>query len=96
VLVLGQILKFSPKPLNAVCPVGGRSMPGLLARYGMAAHKAAALGVFHDQGDAKWIVIRRPLRGHNDTPFRQPTTGWPISRPGFGRPQGVFGVFIYY
>jgi hypothetical protein len=26
-------------------------------------------GKFHDQGDAKWIVIRRPLKGHNDTPF---------------------------
>jgi hypothetical protein len=29
-------------------------------------------GEFHDQGDAKWIVIRGPSRGHNDTPF-----GWP-------------------
>jgi hypothetical protein len=25
-------------------------------------------GEFHDQGDAKWIVIRLQLRGHNDTP----------------------------
>jgi DNA polymerase III delta prime subunit len=25
-------------------------------------------GEFHDQGDAKWIVIRRSLWGHNDTP----------------------------
>jgi primosomal protein N' len=24
-------------------------------------------GKFHDQGDAKWIVIRGQLRGHNDT-----------------------------
>jgi hypothetical protein len=23
---------------------------------------------FHDQKDAKWRVIRGPLRGHNDTP----------------------------
>jgi hypothetical protein len=30
-------------------------------------------GEFHDQGDAKWIVVRGPLRGHNDTPFRRPT-----------------------
>jgi hypothetical protein len=37
------------------------------------------MGEFHDQGDAEWIVIRRPLRGHNDTPFGQPT-----GRPGFG------------
>jgi hypothetical protein len=47
------------------------------------------LGKFHDQGDAKWIVIRGQLRGHNDMPFGQPT-------PGVGRPQGVFGGFIYY
>jgi hypothetical protein len=26
-------------------------------------------GGFHDQGDAKWIVIRGQLRGHNDTLF---------------------------
>jgi hypothetical protein len=30
---------------------------------------------FHDQGDAKWIVIRGQLRGHNDTPFGQPPPG---------------------
>jgi hypothetical protein len=30
-------------------------------------------GEFHDQGDAKWIVIRGRLRGHNDTPFGRPT-----------------------
>ena len=53
-------------------------------------------GEFHDQGDAKWIVIRGPLRGHNDTPFGRPTPGRPIGRPGVGHPQGVFGVFSYY
>jgi hypothetical protein len=37
---------------------------------------------FHDQGDAKWIVIRGPLRGHKDTPFGWPTHGRPIGRPG--------------
>jgi hypothetical protein len=31
------------------------------------------MGEFHDQGDAKWIVIRGQLRGHNDTPFGRPT-----------------------
>jgi hypothetical protein len=40
-----------------------------------------------DEADAEWIVISRPLRGHNDTPF-----GWPTP----GHPQGVFGVFSYY
>jgi hypothetical protein len=44
-----------------------------------------ALGKFHDQGDAKWIVIRRSLWGHND-----------IGRPGAGRPLGVKGGFSYY
>jgi hypothetical protein len=51
-------------------------------------------GEFHDQGDAKWIVIRVPLRGHNDTPFGRPTPGQPIGRPGVGRPSGVIGGFL--
>jgi hypothetical protein len=55
-----------------------------------------ALSKFHDQGDAEWIVIRRPLSGHNDTPFRQPIPGRPIGRPGYGRPSGLFGSFSYY
>jgi hypothetical protein len=52
-------------------------------------------GGFHDRTDAEWIVIRGPLRGHNDTPFGRPTPGWPVDCPGLGRPQGVFGVFSY-
>jgi hypothetical protein len=44
-------------------------------------------GEFHNQGDAKWIVIRRQLKGHNNTSFR---------RPGVSRPQGVFGSLSYY
>jgi hypothetical protein len=51
---------------------------------------------FHDQGDAKWIVIRRQLRGHNDTPFGRPTSGLPIGCLGVGRPQGVFDGFSYH
>jgi hypothetical protein len=54
-------------------------------------------GEFHDQGDARWIVIRMPLRGHNGTPFGRTTPrrplGWSL---GVGRPLGVFGVFSYY
>jgi hypothetical protein len=46
-------------------------------------------GKLLDQGDAKWILIRGHLRGHNDTPFERPTPGWPIGRPGF-----VFDVFL--
>jgi hypothetical protein len=30
-------------------------------------------GEFHDQGDAKWIVIKGQLWGHNDMTFGQPT-----------------------
>jgi hypothetical protein len=33
-------------------------------------------GEFHDQADAKRIVVRRPLRGHNDT-----HCGWPLANP---------------
>jgi hypothetical protein len=50
-------------------------------------------GKFHDQGDAKWIVIRRSLWGHNDMPSRRPAPGQPIGRPGPGRPPGIVGVF---
>jgi hypothetical protein len=32
-------------------------------------------GDFHDRADAKWIVIRGPLRGHNDMPCGRPTPG---------------------
>jgi hypothetical protein len=59
-------------------------------------------GEFHDQGYARWIVIRRSLRGHNDTPCGQPAGCSPRaadksarSRP-VGRPQGIIGVFCYY
>jgi hypothetical protein len=51
-------------------------------------------GKFHDQGDAKWVVIRGQLRGHNDTPFEQPTPVWPIGRPGVAHLQSVFGGLI--
>jgi hypothetical protein len=50
-------------------------------------------GEFHDQGDAKWIVIRRQLRGHNDTPCGRQAPGRPNGRLGSGRPQGVIDIF---
>jgi hypothetical protein len=34
--------------------------------------KSFDIGESHDQADAEWIVIRRQLRGHNDTPFGRP------------------------
>jgi hypothetical protein len=56
----------------------------------------AVAGDFHDQGDAKWIVIRKSLWGHNDTPCGRPSPGRPIRRPGSVCPQGVMGGFSYY
>jgi hypothetical protein len=50
-------------------------------------------GGYHDQADAVWIVIRRPLEGHNGTPSGRPTPGRPVGRPGVGHPKGAFGVF---
>jgi hypothetical protein len=46
--------------------------------------------------DAKWIVIRTSLWGHNDTTFERSTPGRHIGRPGVGRPVGVFRVFSDY
>jgi hypothetical protein len=53
-------------------------------------------GEFHDQGDANWIVIRRPLWGHNNMPCGWPAPARAIGRPGSGPPQGVMGGFSYY
>jgi hypothetical protein len=50
-------------------------------------------GEFHDQGDTKWIVIRRSLWGHNDTPSGRPAPGRSIGCPGSGCLQSVIGVF---
>jgi hypothetical protein len=33
---------------------------------------------------------------HNDKPFGRPTSSQPISRPGVGRPKGVFDGLSYY
>jgi hypothetical protein len=53
-------------------------------------------GEFHDLGDAKWIVIRGKLRGHNNTPFGRPTPSRSIGHQGVGHPDGVFGSLSYY
>jgi hypothetical protein len=62
----------------------------------VGAGRGYSISKFHDQGDAKWIVIRGQLRGHNNTPIGRPTPGRPIGRPGVGCPMGVFGGFSYY
>jgi hypothetical protein len=51
------------------------------------------MGEFHDQGGAKWKVIRGQLSGHNDT---SANPGQPISRLGVGRLQGIFGGLSYF
>jgi hypothetical protein len=51
---------------------GGMSLMGF--RPSIA---AAVLWLGHDQANAEWIVIRRLLRGHNDTPFGCPAI-WPF------------------
>jgi hypothetical protein len=43
-------------------------------------------GEFHDQADAKWIVIKGLLRGHEDTPCWRPTHSRPICCLGVGPP----------
>jgi hypothetical protein len=48
-------------------------------------------GEFRDQADAEWRVIRGPLRGHHDTPYRRPMAVRPI-----GHACGVFDVFSYF
>jgi hypothetical protein len=53
---------------------------------------SGAGGEFHDQGDAKWIVSRRSLWGHDDMPCGQPAPSRPIAHLESGRPQGVIGV----
>jgi hypothetical protein len=53
---------------------------------------ARGKGEFHDQGAAKWIVIRRPLWGHNNTPFGRPTPGRPL--PGLSR--GLAALRAYW
>jgi hypothetical protein len=50
-------------------------------------------GESHDQADAEWIVIRRSLWGHNDTPFGRPTPSRPAGHPGVGWPSGVCCMF---
>jgi hypothetical protein len=49
--------------LRAGAPLRTGQARAQLARQG----QHAPAGEFHDQGDAKWIVIRGQLWGHNDT-----------------------------
>jgi hypothetical protein len=65
-------------------------------RFHFSASVKNGFGGCHDYAGAAWRVIRRPLRGINDTSFRRPTPDWPIGRLQVGHIQGLFGVFNYY
>jgi hypothetical protein len=52
-------------------------------------------GEIHDQGDAKWIVNRRSLWGHNDMPCGQPAPSRPIGHLGSGRLQSIMCSLSY-
>jgi hypothetical protein len=62
-----------------------------LAGYGLSIRNSFLH--ISDGESAEWIVIRGPLRGHNDMSFGGQTSSRPMGRPGVGHPQGVFGVF---
>jgi hypothetical protein len=46
-----------------------------------------------NQAATEWIVIRGPLKGHNNTRFGKPIPGRPTGRLGVGHPEGVLGFF---
>jgi hypothetical protein len=79
------------RPRNSLKAISGVARP-----QGKRLRILSTLGEFHDQGDAEWVMIRGPLRGHNDTPFGRPTPGRPIGHPGVGLPQGVLGGLNYH
>jgi hypothetical protein len=56
-------------------------LEGVVATEKAPTLKKSFLGEFNDQSNAKWIVIKWFLRGHNDMPRRSP--------------QGVLGVLSY-
>jgi hypothetical protein len=83
--------------LKATCFISSGCMDETLRnRIDVSCAVAVAVGEFHDQGDAKWKVIRRSLWGHNDTPCGQPAPGQPIGCLGSGRSQGILGGLSYY
>jgi hypothetical protein len=66
------------------------------ANFVLQEQKRCFKGGCHDYANAEWIVIRGLLKGKNYMPFGRKTPSQAITRPGVGRPQGIFGVFSYY
>jgi hypothetical protein len=54
-----------PKCSHAFSKRANRLLHLSMRHHEMVHH--LAVGDVHDQADAKWIVIRGPLRGNNDT-----------------------------
>jgi hypothetical protein len=80
--------------VNLLAHVIGHISPGFYGKLQLLQFQRRIVkSEFHRQGDAKWIVIRRSLWDHNDTPCGRPAPSQLIGRPGSGRPQGVIGFF---
>jgi hypothetical protein len=87
VLLIAGVLTRSPVSLShdmKKCDIWGAVQRGIEA--------ALEAGEFRGQGGDEWIVIRRLLWGHNDTPCGWLAPGQPIGRPGSDRRQSVIGV----
>jgi hypothetical protein len=59
------------------CTAAIHVMPDFSHTAGVQPDIEITSGEFHDQGDAEWIVLKRQLRGHNDTPFGLTTPSRP-------------------
>jgi hypothetical protein len=56
----------------------------------------SAQGEFHDEGEAKWIVIRGQLIGHINTPCGRPTLAGLSAAWGLAARSGYLVVLSYY
>jgi hypothetical protein len=65
-------------PRRAVCPCREPTSTMVIPGFFKYSSSSASFsnGEFHDQADAKWILISGQLRDHNDTPY-VPTGGEP-------------------
>jgi hypothetical protein len=51
-------------------------------------------GFFGIVSQGKGLPWQGPAMFYHSIPYRQPTTDWPISRPGVGCPQGEFSISV--
>jgi hypothetical protein len=79
------------KPANLTCPICNKTFANksLLEDHIQDIYGKDLHGEFHDQVDAKWIIISGPLRGHND--IQRAANPQPAYRlPGCWPPLGVY------